>query len=144
MKVGCVGGAGGGTFQGQASDDREQFSSLSRSESDKKPILISLGFMMQAQISDEIFKRSKYIFSGSEIFWEILIFNWKHIRPSLLMPFSANFLLLIAFLVYFIFCFHLVCKEMIESSFNVKKEINGNIELKLFRTESPCQSWKLF
>ena len=41
MKVGCV-GAGGGTFQGQASDDREQFSSLSRSESDKKPILLSL------------------------------------------------------------------------------------------------------
>ena len=44
MKVGCVGGAGGGTFQGQASDDREQFSSLSRSESDKKPILLSLGY----------------------------------------------------------------------------------------------------
>ena len=31
-------------------------------------------------------------------------------------------------------------KEMIENSFNVKKEINGNIELKLFRTEFPCQS----
>ena len=44
MKVGCVGGAGGGTFQGQASDDREQFSSLPRSESDKKPILLSLGY----------------------------------------------------------------------------------------------------
>jgi len=29
---------------------------------------------------------------------------------------------------------------MIENSFNVKKEINGNIELKLFGTESPCQS----
>ena len=41
MKVGWV-GAGGGTFQGQASDDREQFSSLSRSESDKKPILLNL------------------------------------------------------------------------------------------------------
>ena len=40
----------------------------------------------------------------------------------------------------FIFCFDLVSKEMIENSFNVKKEINGNIELKLFGTESPCQS----
>ena len=39
-----------------------------------------------------------------------------------------------------IFCFDLVSKEIIENSFNVKKEINGNIELKLFRTESPCQS----
>ena len=39
-----------------------------------------------------------------------------------------------------IFCFDLVSKEMIENSFNVKKEINGNIELKLFRTKSPCQS----
>ena len=37
-------------------------------------------------------------------------------------------------------CFDLVSKEMIENSFNVKKEINGNIELKLFRTKSPCQS----
>ena len=36
--------------------------------------------------------------------------------------------------------FDLVSKEMIENSFNVKKEINGNIELKLFGTESPCQS----
>ena len=39
-----------------------------------------------------------------------------------------------------IFGFDLVSKEMIENSFNVKKEIKGNIELKLFRTESPCQS----
>ena len=39
-----------------------------------------------------------------------------------------------------IFCYDLVSKEIIENSFNVKKEINGNIELKLFRTESPCQS----
>ena len=39
-----------------------------------------------------------------------------------------------------IFCYDLVSKEMIENSFNVKKEINGDIELKLFRTKSPCQS----
>ena len=38
--------------------------------------------------------------------------------------------------VLYIFCFDLVSKEMIENSFNVKKEIKGNIELKLFRTES--------
>ena len=43
-------------------------------------------------------------------------------------------------LIVSIFCFDLVSKEMIENSFNVKKEIKGNIELKLFRTESPCQS----
>ena len=36
--------------------------------------------------------------------------------------------------------FDLVSKEMIENNFNNKKEMKANIELKLFGTQSPCQS----
>ena len=36
--------------------------------------------------------------------------------------------------------FDLVSKEMIENIFNDKKEMKANIELKLFGTQSPCQS----
>ena len=76
MKVGCVGGAGGGTFQGQASDDREQFSSLSRSESDKKPILLSLGYDARSDFGWDFWS----IYFDSESFSEYQIFNWKHIH----------------------------------------------------------------
>ena len=36
--------------------------------------------------------------------------------------------------------FDLVSKEKIENIFNDKKEMKANIELKLFGTQSPCQS----
>ena len=45
-----------------------------------------------------------------------------------------------AFSLALIFGFDLVSKEMIENNFNNKKEMKANIELKLFGTQSPCQS----